>query len=198
VSNSGNLPSDQKYWMCDYCGPLTEQYGRLRGINAVACGDHRTALSFVHRVPWRHGLRRITPGIHARTCLPGLPEMRLFESLEVLRQQYPSFLIAVRLWPGIDRYDIRLEFVDGSAWAADMKDYRSPGGLVPHLVRIYGEGSLRYDKSFYVIPMRRLVYENYIQIARQKAKSLPAETPIISEVDFEHQVAEHIDRLRKG
>ena len=193
-----DLLSGQDYWNCKRCGPLAERYGQLRGVNPSACNDHRSSLSYVQRVPWRRGLRRITVGLHWRVCLPGIPELTLFRALDALQQQHPQRLATVRLWPGIDRYDIRLEFVNGTAWAADMKDYRDPDGLAPHLLPIYGEGDLRYDESFYIIPTRRLQHDNYLQMAREHAKKLPATTQIVSDTTFEQLVLDYIMHMKKG
>jgi hypothetical protein len=109
-----DLPPDPLYWLCEQCGPLTKQYGQLRGIKPSACNDHRTELPHVQLVPWQRGLRCIAIGIHWRVCLPAISEMRLFHQWEVLCQQHPKELCSVLLWPGIDRYDLQLRFADGS------------------------------------------------------------------------------------
>lgn len=188
----------QQYWVCDHCGPLTERRGRLYGINELACSDHRRGLPFVREVPWRPGLRRITKGIHLRTCLPGLPELRLFEVLKQHSQNAAAYLNAVHLWPGIDRYDLQLVFADGTVWAVDVKDYGDPRRVAQQLGALYGEGSLRYDRGFYVIPMRRLRTENYLELATQAAHELPPNIEVISEEDLQHRIRDYIDALRKG
>lgn len=193
-----DLPPDPSYWLCEQCGPLTRQYGQLRGIKPSVCNDHRTELPHIRLIPWQRGLRRITIGIHWRVCLPGTPEMRLFHQLEALRQQHPEQLCAVLLWPGIDRYDLQLRFANGSVWAIDLKDYPKPDALALHLTPIYGEGDLRYDESFYVVPVRCLDRDNYLQIAREHATNLPTSTHLISDIAFEQRVAEQITRLQKG
>jgi hypothetical protein len=193
-----DLSPDQPCWLCEQCGPLTEQYGQLRGIKPSLCNDHRPELVHVRRVPWQRGLRRITNGIHWRVCLPGIPEMRLFHQLQALRQQHPEQLCPVHLWPGIDRYDLQLRFADGAVWAVDLKYYPKPDALAPHLTPIYGEGNLRYDESFYVVPVRCLARDNYLQIAREHATNLPASTYLISDIAFEQCVAEQIAHLQKG
>lgn len=190
--------SNEPCWCCDRCGPLSEKYGKLRGIKPSICSDHRKNLSYVHRISWKQGLRQIKPGIHWRVCLPGIPEIRLFRVLEKLHQEYPSDLCDVSLWPGIDRYDLQLRFGDGSVWAVDIKDYRNPYNLAPNLTQIFGEGDLRYDESFYVIPNRRLHQrEDYIEILREEAKNLPESTQLLSDVAFEERVVAKIIHLSR-
>jgi hypothetical protein len=186
------------HWNCDRCGPLTEKY-RLRGIKPSVCNDHRKNLSYVQQISWQRGLRRIKHGIHCRVCLPGIPEMRLFCALEKLHEQHPDHLCAVHVYPGIDRYDLQLHFSDGFIWAVDVKDYPNPYNLAPKLIPLYGEGELRYDEGFYVIPSRHLNQrENYIQILREEATALPESTHLLSDIVFESRVVIKIEQLQKG
>ncbi|MEH1963555.1 MAG: hypothetical protein V7L05_27660 [Nostoc sp.] len=149
-----NCQVDELCWNCDRCGPLFKKYGKLRGIKPSACNDHRQNLPFIRQITWKQGLRRLKFGIHLRICLPGIPEMRLFKVLEELQSKYSDQLCAIHLYPGIDRYDLQLRFCDQSTWAVDIKDYRSPYNLAPKLTPLFGEGDLRYDESFYVIPIQ--------------------------------------------
>ena len=188
---------DKTYWCCDNCGPLIEKDGGLRGIKPSVCNDLRKNLNQVYKISWERGLRQIKRGIHWRVCLPGIPEIKLFENLKKLQQDNSKYLLAVNLWPGIDRYDLQLRFSDDSVWAVDVKDYRSPYALARSLTTIYGEGSLRYDKSFYVIPQHRLRQrKDYIDILREEAK-LSKSIQIKSEIAFEELVIEKISSLSK-
>ena len=189
---------DRTYWCCDRCGPLINKNGQLRGIKPSVCNDHRQNLNKVCNIAWERGLRQIKRGIHWRVCLPGIPEINLFESLKQLQQEHSKYLHAVNLWSGIDRYDLQLRFSDDSVWAIDVKDYRSPYALARNITGIYGEGSLRYDKSFYVIPQHRLRNrKDYIDILREEAKQLPKSVQIISEIAFEELVIDKISSLSK-
>jgi len=187
------------YWNCDRCGPLTEKYGRLHSIKPSACNDHRESLSYVHRITSERELRCIKRGIHLRICLPGIHELRLFHKLEALQQSHQEPLFTVLLYPGLDRYDLQLRFGDGTVWAIDVKDYRNPYQLAAKLFPVYGEGTLQYSESFYVIPNDRVLrYNNYIQIAREEATKLPASTRILSDVEFEERVTTKISSLKQG
>lgn len=187
------------YWNCDRCGPLTEKYGRLHGSKPSVCNDHRKSLSYVHRIASERELRQIKRGIHLRICLPGIHELRLFYKLKALQQSHQEQLSTVLLYPGLDRYDLQLCFRDGTTWAIDVKDYRNPYQLAAKLFPIYGEGTLQYNESFYVLPNDRVLrYDNYIQIAREEATKLPASTRILSAAEFEECVITQITSLKQG
>ncbi|WP_193195831.1 hypothetical protein [Nostoc sp. MG11] len=189
---------EEACWNCDRCGPLFKKYGKLRGIKPSACNDHRQNLPFIRQITWKQGLRRLKFGIHWRICLPGIPEMRLFNVLKELQSKYSDQLCAIHLYPGIDRYDLQLCFCDKSTWAVDIKDYRSPYNLAPKLTPLFGEGELRYDESFYVIPIQRLQQrEDYIEILREQAIKLPSSTHLLSDAVFEERVINKIECLRE-
>ncbi|MBG1242158.1 restriction endonuclease-related protein [Nostoc sp. NZL] len=189
---------EEACWNCDRCGPLFKKYGKLRGIKPSACNDHRQNLPFIRQITWKQGLRSLKFGIHLRICLPGIPEMRLFKALEELHSKYSDQLCAIHLYPGIDRYDLQLRFCDQSTWAVDIKDYRSPYNLAPKLTPLFGEGELRYDDSFYVIPIQRLQErEDYIEILREQATKLPSSTHLLSDAVFEERVINKIECLRE-
>jgi hypothetical protein len=199
----GNLYDDCDenvvYWNCDRCGPLAEKYGRLHGVKPSVCNDHRDSLSYVRRIAWERELRQIKRGIHLRVCLPGIHELQLFRKLEALQQAHQKQLCAVLLYPGLDRYDIQLRFGDETVWAIDVKDYRNPYQLAAKLLPIYGEGTLQYNESFYVLPINRVLsYDNYVQIAREEATKLPLSTRILSDAEFEQRVITKISSLEKG
>lgn len=186
-------------WVCDSCGPLDIKYGQLRGVKPNVCNDHRKNLSYVHKVNLQPGLRRLKRGLHLRICIPGIPEIALFRELEDLCELSSAGLKQVHLYPGLDRYDLQLQFSDATVWAVDVKDYPNPLKLAPKLLPIYGEGSLRYDQSYYVAPQVYLNRtENYVTMARVAATALPQETQLLSEVDFENRVLRKIEQLKSG
>jgi REase associating with pPIWI_RE len=145
---------NQTYWRCDRCGLLTEKHGKLKGIKPRLCCNHHQNQSYVHQVKWETDLQRIKDGIHQRVCFPGIPELDLYSSLEELSKKYPDYLQKVKLYPGLDRYDLQLHFGDSTVWAIDFKDVRDPYKLAKNLKPLYGEGSLHHDESFYVISDR--------------------------------------------
>jgi REase associating with pPIWI_RE len=166
--------SDRDYWYCDRCGILTETSRRLKGLKPRLCGNHHQNLSYVRRIKEEVGLRRIKDGIHQRVCFPGIPELNLYDALEELKAEHPDYLQEVYLYPGADRYDIQLHFSDDTVWVIDFKDVRDPYKLAKTLKGLYGEGSLRYNESFYVISDRCIAnYSDYTNIAKEEAKKLP-------------------------
>lgn len=190
---------NQIYWYCDRCGILTEKYGRLKGIKPNLCGNHHKNQSYVRQVKWKTGLLRIKDGIHQRVCFPGIPELSLYSTLQELKEKHPNYLHQVKLYPGLDRYDLQLRFSDDAIWAIDIKDVRDPYKLAKHLQPLYSEGSLRYDESFYVISDRCIQnYPEYLEVARKAAKNLPYETHLVSEKVFKTKVNNKITELQKG
>ena len=200
-SSVGELYEDcgpRDVWTCEHCGPLREQRGRLHGLRASVCDNHGTDLPHVRRVSDAPGRCRVREGIHWRTTMPGIPEMSLFHALEALHQKHPQQIQCLSLWPGIDRYDIRLEFGDGRIWAVDVKDHRQPDKLGKDLKPLYGEGNLCYDEAFYVFPTRRiLAHPNYIKTVRENLVSLPTNHRLISDTDFQSRVYAEAKRLQK-
>ena len=191
--------ADRDYWYCDRCGILTEKNGQLRGLKRKLCGNHHKNLSYVRKVKWQAGLLQIKEGIRQRVCFPGMPELDLYSALEEFKTAYPDCLTEVNLYPGVDRYDFQLRFSDDTVWAIDFKDVRDPYKLAKTLNGLYSEGSLRYDKSFYVISDRCVVnYLDYTKIAKEKAKQLPKQTQIVSDKVFRKQVLQKITQLHKG
>ncbi len=96
------------------------------------------------------GLLRVKRGIMAYVTIPGQPELALFRKLKQMG-------VEVDLWPGIDHYDLRLQFSDGAVWAIDVKTSKAPtvlgrkereNGLFPN----YDDPFLRWNQAFYVIP----------------------------------------------
>lgn len=161
-------------WQCKLCGPLHFFEGQLIGIRQSLCGNHFLDSENVRHIPFEHGLRRINTSTHWRVSFPGVPEILLFQEIEKLQKQYPSGIKEISLWPGIDRYDLQISFHDNEVWAIDIKDSSNPYGLTKNIKIIYGEGSLTYDKGFYVISERALAAKpDYLRIIRQEGKLLP-------------------------
>lgn len=190
---------DRGYWYCDRCGILTEKNRQLRGLKPRLCGNHHKDLNYVHRVKWKVGLLQIKEGIRQRVCFPGMPELNLYSALSELKIEHSDYLKEVRLYPGVDRYDIQLRFNNDAVWAIDFKDVRDPYRLAKELKGLYSEGSLRYDKSFYVISDRCVVnHPDYTKIAKEEAKQLPKSTQIVSDKIFRQLVKQKITQLQKG
>ena len=190
--------SDRDYWYCDRCGILSEKNGQLKGLKPKLCGNHHQHLSYVRRIKGEVGLRRIKDGIQRRVCFPGIPELNLYSAWEELKTEHPNYLKEVRLYPGVDRYDIQLRFSDDTVWAIDFKDVQYPYRLAKELKKLY-EGSLRYDESFYVISDRCVAnHSDYTKIAKEEAKQLPKQTQVVSDSVFRKQVKQKITQLQKG
>ncbi len=190
--------ADQDYWYCDRCGILTKKNGQLKGLKARLCGNHHQELNYVRKIKGEVGLLQIKEGIRQRVCFPGIPELNLYLALEEIKTEHNNYLKEVRLYPGLDRYDIQLCFSDYKVWAIDFKDVRNPYKLAKNLKGLYGEGSLQYDQSFYVISDRCVDnYPDYTKIVKEEAKQLPKQTQVISDKVFKQKVTEKITQLQK-
>lgn len=184
-------------WVCDRCGPLIVKNEQLRGIKPSVCSDHRKDLEKVHQVPWRSELRRVKPAIHRRVCIPGVPEIDLFEQLSRLCNSSLPGLHGVQLYPGIDCYDLRLQFSDSKIWAVDIKDYPNPLKLTRKLKAIYGPAALRYDKGFYVVPQNYIQQtKNYIKLAKRTSSQHGMQ--LLGERSFMNRALKQIKRLQAG
>lgn len=179
------------YWLCPHCGGVLHwTRGRPRCAKPSVCG---------RLYPGYQGRQPIKPdtdlwvlkwAIHARTCLPGIREVKLFESLQEIANPY-SDQIEVKLWPGVDRYDLQLRFSD-EVWAIDVKDYKIPEALADVIANdtLYNaEKSLRWDRGFYVVPFyrtdRHAIYEDYLERVRRNVKdNLQAGIEIVDEAGF--------------
>ncbi|MEL6408352.1 MAG: hypothetical protein AAFR81_28560 [Chloroflexota bacterium] len=104
-----------------------------------------------------------------RILIPGIPEMRLYEHL----QSHPA-VRSVQLYPGVDRYDLRVELVTGQVDAIDVKNHRGPGSIARILSRRHAtpkiddheSGLLGFNNFFYLIPeaqVKRRGYSNGLQ-----------------------------------
>jgi hypothetical protein len=98
---------------------------------------------------------------HRRILIPGVPELWLFEDL----QEHPS-VQSLRLYPGIDRYDIRVEWTNGDVHALDIKTYRRATSFIRLLnrrkspaprIETEEESLLGFDHFWFLIP------EDYVQ-----------------------------------
>jgi hypothetical protein len=70
------------HWHCRHCGPLHVANGGLRGIRPRLCADHLPGSAAVLPGPAGPGaVQRLRPGHLWRVCLPGKPELALFEEL---------------------------------------------------------------------------------------------------------------------
>jgi hypothetical protein len=153
------VDGEEAYRICDRCGPLYHNTsGTLEpiytcppdcpGVERARAVD-ADPLSFIIR--YAH---------QKRVLIPGVPEIRLYD--ELMQRPYVD-QEALRLFPGIDRYDIRVVFRDGTTHALDIKDHVLPYSLArnikrkPHPeVKSYEEDWLAYDEMFYLVPLNRV------------------------------------------
>lgn len=198
---------DGCYWLCPYCrGILNWKDGRFpQCARHSVCG--RLFPDYQGRQPLteRPDLIRLKWGLHRRVCIPGIPEIRLFDWLDNLRTQQRG-LDLLQLWPGVDRYDLQLRFADGkTVWAIDIKDYSEPIELYQkiHEQSLYDLGDLKWTQGFYIIPQYRLRWNpHYLKQFKQAAgkgkRALPANIDIVSEEQFRNRVLRKLQTFQVG
>ncbi len=173
AQQSSRLLFEDSYWHCRECGMVhVDHQKRRQGLKPDVCTVRCPGQAGWDKVPADPNLLILRPGIQRRTLIPGRVEMELFHYLaDEIRPQKPQ-LVEVRLYPGVDRYDLRLQFSDDQVWAVDVKDYHLPTELGVHIARSpkpYDMDSrLRWDRAFYVIPDER-EKGGYCRIVRQEA-----------------------------
>lgn len=176
------------HWHCRHCGPLHLADGGLRGIRPQLCADHLPGSAALLPGPAGPGeVLRLRTGHLWRVCLPGKPELTLYEELMALHQRHSQRLAAPALWPGLDQYDLRLSWTtDGTHWAVDVKDQQSPRLLGQSLTPLKTQNNLEYDRAFYVVPDRWLAPPHgslYLRTVRENAH-LPANHSVIGLREF--------------
>jgi hypothetical protein len=173
-----DVRTDSPAYRCEFCGVLrVVEAGQLVGDKPGVCTDHAFDAPHVHHIPWQDGLRAVLPAINNRITLHGTAEVELFDRVHALQKRFPKRIAAVEEWPGVDEYDLRIVFADGTAWAIDIKEYANPHDLASQLKPFKGDAEhIRFDRAFYVVaePPRR-EYPQYFTDARASASRLPRE-----------------------
>lgn len=186
------------FWLCERCGPLYVRRGQLESVKPTVC-DFRCRR---HQDEWQkmapsRQLRVLRKGIHIRVHLPGIPELQLFTWLQEQYQKHPQLLLDVALWLRIDVYDIQLRFAD-AVWAIDVKDHHRPHLLGRILADLYREGSLYWDKGFYVYPTYREKQRlDYREAARQEIGNRLTNMEVVSDEVFKSRVRQKIQTMKK-
>jgi hypothetical protein len=179
-----------QFWQCPYCQNILNWLdGSPRCVRHSICGRLTLDYRGLTPIPASGNLLRLKESVQRRVCIPGLPEVRLFDWAKGL-QASNSGLISVSLWPGVDRYDIQLCFADGTAWAIDVKDYADPFMLARKVrgLSFYNLGQLRWDQGYYVFPQYRIDWnKRYSQQFNQVAE-LPDNMRGIGEQEFKNLV----------
>lgn len=90
-------------------------------------------------------LYRLKKGVMRYFAAPGKLELQIAEYCEK-KNIHPE------LWPEMDRYDVGIEFSDGTIWEIDAKAYRNPLGLRKKIQDDNGFPKGEYERGYFVIP----------------------------------------------
>lgn len=193
---------EDSYWHCSQCGVVgVDHEKRRQGIKPDVCDVRCPGKADWEALADNMNLLVLRTGIQRRTLIPGKLELNLYHWLEdEVRVQKPQ-LIEVRLYPGVDRYDIRLLFADGEAWAVDVKDYRRATELgahiAPHPEPYKADPRLHWDRAFYVVADDR-DKGDYCKTAYSEAGLFHYETiQLLPEKKFRHEVENKIWELEE-
>lgn len=175
---------DDHYWQCPHCkGLLSWTADRPRCAKDAVC-SRLTDLRLAQRITPREDIRRLKWSIHTRVCVPGQIEVDLTRRLI-----QAGFTVA--LWPGGDRYDLRVILPGNEIWAVDVKDYESPVALADHISRhpfprFDGAPSLNWNRAFYVVPAyRTLLVPGYVRLLKdQLPRSSQVNIDIMNDEQF--------------
>lgn len=180
------------YWECSNCKGLLRWTGDGRPYCVRhSCGRIDPDYQGRKAVVPGQVMRRLKTSYHLRVCLPGQAELKLYNALLELAQTHP---LQVTLWPGVDRYDLRVVLPKGKnqlCWAVDVKDYATAKGLAQHIrgnpfERFDYDPTLAWDKAFYVVPhYREWLEPGYVgQLKQRLQDQLPADVSIMNDQKF--------------
>lgn len=144
------LPPKEPRFNChnDVCSRLT------RGFNDPA----------PKKKAYRNTMRRLTRGMVASVVVPGLPELDLKERLKKV-----AGVDAVELYPGVDRYDIRVK-TPNAIYAIDVKDYSRPLTFLWSQIELPSDPP--WNRGFFVIPDSRVeLHPGYFNVLKNKVNT---------------------------
>ncbi len=196
-----------KYWECPYCHGVLNwiENGKLpRCARHSVCS--KLSVDYQGRKPIEEkpGLLRLKWGVHRRICIPGIPELELYQELEALQKSHPG-LLTLELWPGVDVFDVLIQFADRqkTMWAVDMKDYADPVALYHkiHEADYPRFGRFQWNLAFYVIPQYRISWNpRYITQFKRSApggqRYLPTGIEIVSRDQLLRRVRQKLSTLK--
>ena len=175
-----NLIVDGKLHICGTCSWTLRQ----TADDGWICGHYRCReLLVTPRQPPQRiidagpSMYRVKEGIRRYTVLPGRFELALERRLKRAG-------LAPELWPGSDRYDIRILLPDGEAWAIDCKDMKSPSLWARKLNELDFPTSPPWDAAYYVYPDYRLNLTPGFNEIMQARLELPEKIKCVSARDL--------------
>lgn len=151
-----NASGEPVYLISQQCGLLYRTHsGDFQPITSCPDFDRHNQ---IEERPVREGDYVLKQTHQRRILIPGIPEMRLYDVLI----NHPA-VEAVRLYPGVDRYDLRVILRDGTIHGIDVKDHRRSDALQKALSRDahpnidhHEQAELGYDHFFYLLPDARV------------------------------------------
>lgn len=167
-----NADGDPVYRISPTCGLLYRNNSdEFQPITSVPAFDPHID---IEERPIREGDFVLKQTHQRRILIPGIPEMVLYEAL----LNHPA-VTEVRLYPGVDRYDLRVRLRNNMIHGIDVKDYRRPQSMEKLLRRQkahpnideHEQNELGYDYFFYLLPEARVaLYDHGLESLRRFAE----------------------------
>ncbi len=171
-----------EYCCCTRCGNLLQAFSN----GEVLCENERCQVAGVRvgrRIPEREQAFWLIRGLRRYIADPGIAEVRLAQTLEQIG-------LHVELWPSFDRYDLRLIFPSGEAWAVDVKDWANPFLLARQVRPFLPEPE--WTQAYFVFPDERLERRSdYVRAFRNNCSQLNNRVHAASETQFIKDVKKH-------
>lgn len=155
---------------CGYCGwPLERRDDGWRCASpfCAVMTDSFTKGTLIFPRPEYGPLLRVRRPVRTYVVAPGKPELDLYTKLTKLG-------IPVDLWPGGDRYDLRVHINDQQRWAIDVKDWTYAHTLARHMApfALTDADDPAITRAFYVIPDARAT-ASYLAYLKNAAATKP-------------------------
>lgn len=148
--------SEEYVFLCPVCGwTLRRRRGEVFCHEDGSCAaTHGDLTEGACKLAYRPGMSRTLEGIQRYVVAP---ERELIKLADTLTETWG---VSATLYPGIDAYDLLIEFINGQRWAVDMKDHRNAAGLAMALRSF--PYSPPWDRAFYVFPDERADSDGYL------------------------------------
>jgi hypothetical protein len=161
---------DDYFHCCSICGNLLLRHIK-KGLICPIDPSHNS-INITRRLHKQEKVSWLKRGLRQFIAAPGVAELRLEKQLKELGKG-----ISVELWPEFDKYDLRIVFPDGEAWAIDVKDWKTPYCLAKKVnsqpVPYYPE----WKKFYFVFPDARSNQNpNYLKAFSQHCSILKKNT----------------------
>jgi len=172
--------------LCAHCGcALVPNQGNLLHCAEPDCRD---TPKVGRELPIEKGVRAVGREVLTWVTRPGRAELRIFDRLVASK-------LAVALWPDFDDADLRVEFMDGAVWYADVKTWANPVRLARRMRARPFRAPADANRAFLVVgkDQTRHRERRYMETLANRNHSLRRGSPVpaVTERSFIAEVISH-------